>query len=82
MYIVLTTILFLLFFGYATQHVGYYFLDQGLNPCFLHWKHRVLTSGPPGKSLKYLSTPTAKVLFEVMFILRVENQEVKIEYRF
>ena len=24
--------------------------QQGLNPCHLHWKHRVLTTGPPGKS--------------------------------
>ena len=27
--------------------------DQGLNPCPLHWKHRVLTTGPPGKSLMF-----------------------------
>ena len=27
------------------------FPDQGLNPCPLKWKHRVLTTGPPGKSL-------------------------------
>ena len=25
--------------------------DQGFNPSPLHWKHRVLTAGPPGKSL-------------------------------
>ena len=24
--------------------------NQGLNPCSLPWKHRVLTTGPPGKS--------------------------------
>ena len=39
---------FFLFFG----HVGSYFPNQGLNLCPLHWKLRVLTSGPPGKSLK------------------------------
>ena len=27
-----------------------YFPDQGLNPCLLQWKHRVLASGPPGNS--------------------------------
>ena len=27
------------------------FPDQGPNPCLLHWKHGVLTAGPPGKSL-------------------------------
>ena len=26
------------------------FPSQGLNPCPLHWKHGVLTTGPPGKS--------------------------------
>ena len=28
--------------------VGPQFLNQGLNPCSLHWKERVLTTGPPG----------------------------------
>ena len=33
-------------------HVGPYFPDLGLNLCFpLQWKCRVLTTGPPGKSL-------------------------------
>ena len=27
------------------------FPKQGSNPCPLQWKHRVLTTGPPGKSL-------------------------------
>ena len=31
------------------------FPDQGSNPCPLHWKHGVLTSGPPGKSHTLLS---------------------------
>ena len=26
--------------------------DQGLNMCPLHWKHRVLTTGLPEKSLR------------------------------
>ena len=38
------------FFGYAARHVGSQFPDQGLNPCPLHWKCGVLTTGPPGKS--------------------------------
>ena len=41
----------LLFFGYATRHMGSYFLDQGLKPCPpLQQKHRVLTTGLPGES--------------------------------
>ena len=31
------------------------FPDQGSNPCPLHWKHGVLTTGPPGKSHTLLS---------------------------
>ena len=31
---------------------GMLFLDQGLNPGPLHWEHRVLATGPPGKSLE------------------------------
>ena len=27
--------------------------DQGLNPCSLHWKCRILTTGPQRSSLKY-----------------------------
>ena len=32
---------------------GSYFLDQGLNLCAMHWKHEVLTTGPPGNSHAY-----------------------------
>ena len=31
------------------------FPDQGLNPCPLYWKGRVLTAGQPGKSLLLFS---------------------------
>ena len=40
-------------FGYATQHVGSSFptpCTEELNPHPLYWKHRVLTTGPLGKS--------------------------------
>ena len=42
--------LFFFFFCCTTQHVGSQFPNQGLNLCPLHWKHRVLTTGPPEKS--------------------------------
>ena len=32
------------------QHVGSSSLTQGLNPGTLHWEHRVLSTGPRGKS--------------------------------
>ena len=38
------------FFGLTAQHVRSYLPDQGLNPCPLQWKCRVLTTGRPGKS--------------------------------
>ena len=37
-------------FGCAAQHVGSYLPDQESNPCLLHWKHGILTTGPAGKS--------------------------------
>lgn len=40
----------LFFFFLAAWHAN--FLDQGLNLLPLEWKHRVLTPGPPGNSLK------------------------------
>ena len=36
-------------FVQATRHPGSQFLNQGLNPRPLHLKHRVLTTGQPGK---------------------------------
>ena len=38
----------------AAQHAGSYFPDQGLNPSLLQQKHRMLTTGPPVKSLSGL----------------------------
>ena len=32
-------------------HAGSWFPNQGLNPCCLQWKYRVLTTGSQGKSL-------------------------------
>ena len=43
------------FFYCAVQHVGSYFPKQGLNLCPLRWEPRVLTTGPPGKSLLILN---------------------------
>ena len=41
-------------FGYASRHVGSQFPSQESNPHTLHWKHNVLTTGPPGRSLGFL----------------------------
>ena len=37
-------------------HSGTEFPDQGLNLCPLHWQHKVLTTGLPGKSLDSLKS--------------------------
>ena len=37
-------------FGCTTHQVGSYFPDQGSNPHPLQYKHRILTTEPPGKS--------------------------------
>ena len=43
------------YFGLTACHVGSWFPDQGLNPCPLQWKLRVLTTVPPGKFLQPFS---------------------------
>ena len=45
--------LLIYFFDHSAQHVVSQFPNQGSHPCPLHKKHRVLTSGSPGKSLQY-----------------------------
>ena len=42
--------LFGVFFFLATRHVGSQLPNQGLNSCPRNWKHRVSTTGLPGKS--------------------------------
>ena len=41
-----------LFFWLAMQHVGSYFPNQGWNPSLRLWKHKVVTTGPLGRSYK------------------------------
>ena len=41
---------FFFFLGCGAWQVGVQFSHQGWNPGPLHWKHKVLTTGPPGKS--------------------------------
>lgn len=45
------TYLLSFFSGHAAWHTGSQFHKQELNPCSLKWKHRILITGPPGKSL-------------------------------
>ena len=51
---------FFLFFGHTTRLED--FSSQGSSPCHLQWKHRVLTTGLPGKSPKTITFngPTRK----------------------
>lgn len=46
---------FKLYFGHTIWLAGSQFPNQGLNVCPQHWKHGVLTTGPPGNSLKPIS---------------------------
>ena len=41
---------FLFFLPCCVPHVGSQFLNQGSTPRLLPWKHKVLTTGQPGKS--------------------------------
>ena len=51
------------------QHAGSWFSDQGLNPCPLQWKHGVLTTGPPHKSLSFRGFFVCRFLKIVYFWL-------------
>ena len=42
-------------FSAKLQYAGFQLLDQGWNSYPLQWKHRVLTTGPPGKSPHHCS---------------------------
>ena len=46
-------------------HVGSWLLNRPSNPCSLHWKQRLLATGPPGKFLYILlfSSEPAVVLY-------------------
>ena len=56
----------LLFFIHMHTHTIFFFFGGvwmamahgDLNPCLLHWKHRVLPTGPPGKLRKVFSERT------------------------
>ena len=43
--------IYIFFFFCPAQQVGSESPDQGLNPCPLQWKSRILTMGQPGKSV-------------------------------
>ena len=47
-------ILFIYLFGCTAKCVGSWFHNQGPNLSPLHWRHGVLTTGQPGKSLHSL----------------------------
>ena len=51
--------------GCTKWHCGILVPNQGQNPYLLQWKHRVLTTGLPGKSLNVLN------LNILNFIIRV-----------
>ena len=40
---------------FTVKHVGSQFPNQGSNLCSLQWKHRILTTGSPGKSFSISS---------------------------
>ena len=53
---------FFFFFGLTVQHVGSKFPNQEWNPHPLQWKHKVLTTQPPGKSLLCVFLNTCPML--------------------
>ena len=80
-----------LFFGRITWHAESWFPDQS-NPCPLHWEHRVLTTGPSGKSQEQgfkkktllhthvSSVPETEVTVDTQYIL-VDERVVMLDYQ-
>ena len=60
------------FFFLATPHSMWGSSNQRWNPCPLQWKHRVLTTGPPGNSPSFFVS--LKTLFKKIFLLRYNSQ--------
>ena len=56
-------------FGPAMRHVGSQFPNQGLNPHTLHWKQGVLTTEPPGKSLKFFISDEWVIFLGLWYVL-------------
>lgn len=44
-----------IYFFWPLRHVRSYFPDEGSNLYTLHWKPRIVTAGPPGKSSSFSS---------------------------
>ena len=58
------------FFCHSMQHVESYFPDEGSNLSLLYWKHRVLTTGLPGKSQGQMSLRNKSFLKWQIIILK------------
>ena len=54
--------LFFVFFFNLVVACGIYFPDQGSNLGLLHWEHRVLGTGLPGKSLDGIVDGSKQIL--------------------
>ena len=83
----------LIYFDHARWHVGFYFLNQGLNLCPLQWNWEVSTTGPPGQSHVYMPSiwsfyhmsdkPLSDFMYVILLILSVSpllNEEPKATY--
>ena len=53
-------VILLIYFGHVAHHVESQFPNQGSNPCPLQWKHGVLITEPPRKSLHFIQNSTRR----------------------
>ena len=56
------------FFGAYNAAGGILVPRPGLNSCSLHWKHRVLPTGLPGKSLLLPVLPLTALMADIMLL--------------
>ena len=59
----LKILFYFIFFGCNARHVGSYFPSERSNRLPLRWKHEVLTTGLPGKSLNTVCINLIHLLF-------------------
>ena len=71
-FVCLFTLFVVKFLCPATWHVGSQFPNQRSNPCPLHWKHEVLTTGLPGTSCLY-----AFISIFLMALLRYNSHTIQ-----
>lgn len=64
--------------NHTSRHVGSSFPNQGLSLCRLHWKHGVVTTGAPGKSLVLLTSDAVWAFLPFLNVPKVAHSPLRL----